>query len=83
MKIMTTEFVTLKTFNKSMKNIDQRFDVVSKDTEDLRIMIREVMEEQRVFFRNEMKQYIGVIVEEFNERFKSMMEHPVFANYKS
>jgi hypothetical protein len=90
MKNMTADFVTLKTFNKSMKNIDKRFEAVDKKFElvdkrfdEMVVMIRESMEEQRVFFTNEMSRHIGAVMEEFHERFKALYEHPVFANHKA
>ncbi len=87
---MTPNFVTTYTFNKAMKNIDHRFEsvdkkfeAVHKDINDLRAMIREIMEEQRVIFNNDMTRYIGAVIEESKSQFKALYEHPVFANHKA
>ncbi len=80
---MIPNFVTTSTFNKAMKNIDARFEEVDKRFDEMVVMIRESMEEQRVFFADEMGRHIGAIMEEFHGRFKALYEHPVFANYKA
>ena len=90
MKTMTPNFVTNSTFNKAMKNIDQRFEAVNDefklvhtDIDDLRKMIRETMEEQRVILNNDMSRYIGAVIEESKSQFKALYEHPVFTTYKA
>lgn len=88
--IMTPNFVTTSIFNRAMKKIDHRFEFVNKRFEavdkrfdDMEIMIRNCMEEQRVALNNDMQRYIGAIMEEFNGRFIALMEHPVFTNHKA
>jgi Holliday junction resolvase RusA-like endonuclease len=83
MKTMTPNFVTNSTFNKAMKNIDQEFVVVRRDIDDLRKMIRDTMEEQRVILYNDMTRYVGAVVEESKSQFKALYEHPVFTTYKA
>ena len=80
---MTPNFVTTSTFNKAMKNIDQEFVVVRRDIDDLRKMIRDTMEEQRVILYNDMTRYVGAVVEESKSQFKALYEHPVFTTYKA
>jgi len=80
---MTPNFVTNSTFNKAMKNIDQRFEDVDTKLDEMRVMIRESMEEQRVFFTNEMGRHIGALIEESKSQFKAMYEHPLFTTYKA
>ena len=58
-------------------------DFVEKDISDLRTLISVSMEEQRVFFANEMGRYIGAVIEESKSQFKALYEHPVFTNYKT
>lgn len=83
MKTMTPNFVTTSTFNKAMKNIDQEFVVVRRDIDDLRKMIRDTMEEQRVILYNDMTRYVGAVVEESKSQFKALYEHPVFTTCKA
>jgi Holliday junction resolvase RusA-like endonuclease len=83
MKTMTPNFVTNSTFNKAMKNIDQEFVVVRRDIDDLRKMIRDTMEEQRVILYNDMTRYVGAVIEESKSQFKALYEHPVFTTYKA
>jgi Holliday junction resolvase RusA-like endonuclease len=80
---MTPNFVTNSTFNKAMKNIDQEFVVVRRDIDDLRKMIRDTMEEQRVILYNDMTRYVGAVIEESKSQFKALYEHPVFTTYKA
>ncbi len=75
---MTTEFVTLKTFNKSMKNIDGRLDKIDKRFIDLEAMIRH---EAKMVADNSNERF-DVFMEHIDGRFKILMEHPVFTNYK-
>ena len=72
-----------ETVDKRFDAVDKKFEVVHRDIEDLRKMIRETMEEQRVIFNNDMTRYIGAVIEESRSQFKALYEHPVFANHKS
>lgn len=87
---MTPNFVTTPTFVKSMKNIDKRFELVDKRFDSTEKMIRDCMEEQRNFFVTELDKRIGetnaridVFIEHFDEKFRILLEHPLFANYKA
>ena len=85
---MTNEFVTLKTFKKSMKNIDQRFDVVDKRFESIDKKFLEVdkrfeavdkrFDDMEVLIRQEVKR----VDDNSNERFNIFMEE-VRENFKA
>lgn len=69
--------------DKRFDSIDSEFKVVHRDIDDLRTMIRETMEEQRVIFNNDMHRYVGAMLEEFKGYIKALAEHPVFTTYKA
>ncbi len=76
---MAIEFITREEFKFAMVNIDQRFEELEKRID---AKIEAAMEKQRIHFENEMKRFIGVILEEVDARFKALYEHPVFADYE-
>lgn len=90
---MTNEFVTLKTFKKSMKNIDQRFDAVDKRFLEVDKRFEAVdkrFDNMEVLIRQEVKRVddnsnerFNIFMEEVRENFKALMEHPVFANHRA
>ncbi len=76
---MTPNFVTNSTFNKAMKNIDQRFEAVDKRFDGMEVLIRQ--EVRRVDDKSDER--FNVFMEEVRENFKALMEHPVFTTYKA
>jgi hypothetical protein len=90
---MTNEFVTLKTFKKSMKNIDQRFESIDKRFLEVDKRFEAVdkrFDNMEVLIRQEVKRVddnsnerFNIFMEEVRENFKALMEHPVFANHKA
>lgn len=76
---MAIEFITREEFKFAMVNIDQRFEELEKRIDE---KIEAAMEKQRIHFENEMKRFIGIILEEVDSRFKALYEHPVFADYE-
>lgn len=76
---MTPNFVTNQTFNRAVKNIDQRFDKIDQRFDTMESMIRQ--EVKRV--DDNSNERFNIFMEQIDGRFRILMEHPVFANHKA
>lgn len=68
--------------DKRFNEVDKRFDAIDKRFDEMHVFIRDCMEEQRIYYREECDRYVGSLYERFSSQVQAIFEHPIFSTYK-
>lgn len=79
LQLMKSTYLTTDEFRKFESKTDARFEAIDKRFDEMHVFIRDCMEEQRIYYAEECKRYVGSISEQFTAKIQTIFEHPIFS----